>query len=122
MVNFNWIQITRWSARVVSLLILVLLGILLVGEGFPPFSSLAPNEKLMFFGFLIMSAGLVWAWWQPMAGGALTMLGFVFFAGVNMLSSGQLPAGWVFPLFPLTGALHIVYGFQLYCSRQRQSN
>jgi Na+/alanine symporter len=118
MKQVNWVEITRWSARVVSLLILVLLIVLVITEGLPSITSLTTIEILLFAGFFIMAAGLVWAWWQPMAGGAVTMLGFIFFSAINLVSSGSLPGGWVYPLLPLTGSLHIVYGFQLYCRRQ----
>jgi len=118
MKQVNWIEITRWSARMVSVLLLVLVLVIFFGEGPPAFASLTATELLMMFFFWLMAAGLVWAWWHPMAGGALTLLAFLFFAGVNLVSSGSLPNGWVFPLFPLNGALHLVYGFQRYCCRR----
>jgi hypothetical protein len=99
--------IVRWTARIVSLGLIVLFAVFAVGEGPPPILPLSVHTLM--FGLLAVSlVGLLVAWRYEALGAALALSGSVGFYVANFYASGfrSLPSGWVFPLLLATPLLY----------------
>ena len=104
--------VVRWIARVLGTLTVLLIVLMAVAEGIPSPSSLTPAERLLFVAVIVMLVGLVTAWKWELAGGLLTICGYVFFAIVEQ----EILLPWVFLLILIIGVL-----FLLSWSLQRRS-
>ncbi len=103
----------RWAARLASVVCLAIIFFFFVGEGID-FSAVRPVEYigLVFFplGVLI---GLVLAWREELAGGAVACLSIAaFYIIYGALLSGRFWQGWAFLPFLIPGVLFLFYGFQ----------
>ncbi len=102
------LSVIRYIARLFSILLIVLVVMLSIGEGLPNPVTLSSVELLLFASLLIMLVGLVLSWQKEDTGGIITILGFILFFIVNSVSSGSLRLGFFFLLFPLTGILFVL--------------
>jgi len=102
------LSVIRYIARLFSILLIVLIVSLSIGEGLPNPSILSITEILLFVALLVMLVGLVLSWQHEYFGGLLTIIGFILFFIVNYFSSGSLRLGFFFLLFPLTGILFVL--------------
>jgi hypothetical protein len=94
-----------WAARILDAGLLLLLALLIAGEGVPPPSRLMAIEKLAFLAHLLMLAGLLLAWKWPGWGGAALLAGWLFYWSVSGTRSALSP---VSTLFGLVAALFLV--------------
>jgi len=97
----------RWVARVLGTLIVLLFVFLTAVQGIPSPSSLTPAERLLFVAVIVMLVGLVSAWKWELAGGLLTICGYVLFAIVEQ----EILLPWVFSLILITGVLFLLSWF-----------
>ncbi len=106
------INIIRWTARVIGLLVLISLLAFTLIAGLPRLIAMDLAAFIHFLSFLVMVSGLFLAWkWEGL--GSLVILGgFGAFFVLNWILWGSPALGWVFTLFPMVGLLH------LYCWRQ----
>ncbi|MGD0694078.1 MAG: hypothetical protein ABSB82_04425 [Terriglobia bacterium] len=98
------IEILRWTARILGTLLVLLFLVFLVGEGPPRPSTLTTPEKLMFVGTGIMLLGLILAWRWPGLGGAMALLGYLFFGTVAGVRSAVMSP---FAVGGVSGMLHL---------------
>ncbi len=98
------VNVLRWAARVLTLLLVMLFATMAFGEGLPSPWILTRPEKLAFLALIVMLAGLVSAWRWEAVGGILILVGYAFFALVNH----QVIISWAFSLFPVAGILFLL--------------
>lgn len=118
----TFITILRWTARIISVLAILLFGLMFLQDGLPLFLFADDDPELAFhmwalFGMLI-SLGLGWKWEGLSA--ALTLLFFIadeIALLIYGLRTVGLPDGLAFPLsafsfpfiiFPLGGVLYLI--------------
>lgn len=99
----------RWTARLWSVLSVILLFLFFIGEGVQ-IARVAPKEwlGLLFFPIGIV-IGLMIAWWREALGGAITIFslaGFYFIYGLML--SGAFPKGWAFFMFTAPGFIYLI--------------
>lgn len=102
-------MILRWTARLLSVVLVALFCVFFLGEGHPPFFAL--SVQTMESSFLMLSLmGLLVAWRYEVFGGMLGMAGCVGFYLTDFAASGyhRLPGGWVFPLLFITPVLYLL--------------
>ncbi len=89
-------QILRWTARVLGTLLVLLVVVLMIGEGVPKPSILTAPEKLMFAPLIVMLLGLILAWRWEGTGGTLALSGYLLFGVLGpRLASSPFMAGGV---------------------------
>lgn len=95
----------RWIARIWSVASIALILAFIVGE-----RSLPSNARewigFVFFPFGI-SAGMILAWRNELAGGALTVASLVVFYLVQRAMAGVFPQGWAWLVFAAPGFLFL---------------
>ena len=96
----------RWIARIIGLLLVGLVLLIMVGEGFNPL-ALNRNESGMTGAFLVALVGMLLLWRWEGIGGIVALAGMVAFYAVNYAASGRFPSGWVFPVCFLPGILSL---------------
>ena len=81
------VMMTRWSARVLSSLIVLFFGFFLfahlVGDQGGPSRPLVWNDYVILFTLVISLVGLLLAWKWELAGAALTLIAVAVCAAVN---------------------------------------
>jgi hypothetical protein len=97
----------RWIARVGATLLLIIVIMLIFGEGVPSV-KLTVTEIILFIPFLVMVAGLAVSWKVECLGGFLTVGGFIVFWAIDSIASGNLSIGKFFFFFPAVGVLFIL--------------
>jgi len=107
----------RFLAHLFSVLLIVVVILLTLGETFPGSSDATSREFLLTISLIIMLVGLFAAWKWEGIGGSLIILGFLLFLILNSVFSDFLKLGFFFLLFPLTGIL-----FLLCCLREKNKN
>ena len=93
------INLLRWLTRILGILLIFVIVLFAVGEGFPNPLALTVDEQLGFVALIIMLAGLILAWKFEGMGGLLVIIGYIFFVALN---SRILGLG-VFMIFPIVG-------------------
>lgn len=109
----TFLFILRWTARLASVVCLAIIFLFFVGEGFD-YRAVAFKEwiGLLFFPLGVL-VGLVFAWREESAGGAIAVLSVAaFYLVYGWLLSGQLWQGWAFLPFLVPAALFLLYGFE----------
>jgi hypothetical protein len=97
----------RWTARVLTLLLIGVILAILVGEGFNPL-NLKGIEVPQMALFWTACIGMVLAWrWQAM-GALLSVGGLILFFAVECAVTGRLPKGLFFYLMLLPGILFLM--------------
>jgi len=107
----------RFLAHLFSVLLIVVVILLTLGETFPGSSDATSREFLLTISLIIMLVGLFTAWKWEGIGGSLIILGFLLFLILNSVFSDFLQLGFFFLLFPLTGIL-----FLFCCLREKNRN
>lgn len=97
------VLILFYLPRLLGLFLVILLSMLLFGQGLPDFQAISVDERLMFVCMLLMLTGLLSGFKWDAAGAFFILTGFTFFA---LLENG-FPGGWVFLLLLLTGLLYL---------------
>ena len=108
-----WLFLLRWAARIASVVCIAIIFLFFVGEGID-FSNVAAAEYvgLLFFPLGVM-IGLVLAWREEFAGGAVTVISIAaFYIIYGAILSGKLWQGWAFLPFLIPGFLFMLYGLQ----------
>jgi hypothetical protein len=100
----------RWAARVLAALLVALVLVVLVGEGFHPLrlKGLEPVQMALFWTACV---GMVLAWRWPVIGGGLSLGGMTLFFVVELAVTGGLPRALFLYLMLLPGILFLVGGF-----------
>ncbi len=100
--------VLRWTARVIGTLILAFVALHLAGRGLPKIGNFAPQEGLLWAGFVLCLVGFALLWKWELTGGIVALAGIALFYAMNFALSGKLPGGWVFPIFFIPGLFSIV--------------
>jgi hypothetical protein len=100
----------RWTARVLSALLIGIVLLIFIGEGGPNPFKLSATEAVQMTLFLATCAGLVTAWRWPLVGGLISLVGISLFFAVEMALTGQLPRG-LFPFMPIPAVLFLLSVF-----------
>ena len=95
----------RATARFLGSILFLMISMFAIGEGIPNPFSLALNEAISFFSFVVMLTGLIVAWRLEGIGGMVVLLGYLVFVLINPFSL----SGGVIAIFPLTGALFVIF-------------
>ena len=101
-------RVLRWTARILSALLALLLLVIFVGEfDASGFQSLDLRESLMMLFIFAVWCGYFAGWKSPGAGSFLILMGMTAFYASDIAFSGTLPNGPVFPLMIVPGALYL---------------
>ncbi|MGB7767253.1 MAG: hypothetical protein WBN22_00165 [Verrucomicrobiia bacterium] len=98
----------RWSARILSILVVGILLVFACGEGLnlPHFTA---RELLLFVFFpLGFCVGMVVAWWREGLGGGITVGSLAAFYLADYLMSSSFPRGWAFVALAAPGFLFLL--------------
>ena len=107
--KISLLYLLRSIARMVSLGLLILVVMVIVGEGLPNFREFTRGEIADSIAFVAMIAGLLVGWWRELVGAVLILGGFTAFMAAEYVSSGDVGISWIFMLFPVAGALYLAY-------------
>lgn len=113
----TFVSTVRFLAHLFSVLLIVVVILLTLGETFPGSTNSTIREILLTLSLLTTLVGLFAAWKWEGIGGSLIILGFLFFLIFNSVFSDFLQLGFFFLLFPLTGIL-----FLFCCLREKNRN
>ena len=97
----------RWTARVLSALLVGLVLVIFIGEGFNPL-KLKGVEAIQMTFFWTTCIGMVIAWRWQVIGGALALGGMILFFAVERFVTGGFPRGPIFYLMLMPGILFLV--------------
>ena len=97
------INIIRWIARITGALLLILIAVFAIGEGFPNPMTLSREELLLFIAVSTMEIGLLLAFKWELPGSLLIIGGYIFFV---IVERNILP-GPIFPIFFLVGLFYL---------------
>src|SRR5208283_2338092 len=100
----------RWTARVLSVLLIGLILAILLGEGFNPL-NLKGIEPLQMFLFFTTCIGMVVAWRWELLGGSISVAAMALFLAVEFGVTSRLPNGLTFYLMLVPGILFLLSGF-----------
>ena len=106
-------NILRWLARISTLLIVLLLLVMFIGEAW---GNLGPihftlEESLEMAATLVMAAGALLAWRMERLGGWLCFGGGFVFVLVESVASGKLDLVWFPMVFLIGGVLYLLSGY-----------
>jgi hypothetical protein len=93
------ISLLRWLTRIMTVILLLVVLLFVISEGFPFTQALTLAEKLGFAALAIILAGFVFGWKYEAAGGLLVIAGYIFFCIINRRILGL----GVFSIFPVVG-------------------
>jgi hypothetical protein len=93
----------RWLARLLTVLVVGLVLLIFVGEGFNPLDLKGVEVVQMIF-FWTACIGMVLAWRWQVIGGAISLGAMMLFITVEFVVTGRLPGGF-FYLMLLPGLL-----------------
>src|SRR5271157_4717263 len=112
MATGSFALVSRWTARVWSILSIVFVLVFAIGEGMGggPRPSLQEWVGLALFPIGV-GVGLVVAWFREELGGTLALGCLIAFYVWNLLRSGHLPQGPFFFLMAAPGLLFLIAGF-----------
>jgi hypothetical protein len=104
------LQVVRWTARGLSVVMVGILLLFLFGEGdLSEFSKLTLREWIgLLFYPLGVVVGMILAWFRPGVGGTVTVGSLLGFYLVQLLLWGDLPGGPFFVLFASPGFLFLL--------------
>jgi hypothetical protein len=98
--------LARWTARVVSLLLVLMVLTILVGEGFHPV-GVTGTQAAQFAAFAVVLAGLLAAWRWELAGALAALIGLTSFEGLEFSARGGFAYG-AFPWFAVPALLYLL--------------
>jgi hypothetical protein len=99
----------RSIARTFSAVILILVAMVVIGQGKPDFESFSQGEIFSTIMFGLMLAGLILGWWRELLGAVLILGGFAAFMVSEYVTSGDAGISWIFMMFPISGILFLLY-------------
>jgi hypothetical protein len=102
-------RVGRWVARILGLLLALLFLVLAIAEDMPLLSRSDIRLTLGTLGFLLMTAGLILAWVQPLLGALCALVGYVLHITVVSVSAGNV----LFLLVVAVSLLHILCWLRL---------
>lgn len=110
--NVNRIALLRWSARIASaglalLLLTFFVGESLAGDG-PDLSHLSDAETLEFIAMAGMLAGGLLGFWREAAGGWLCLFAGMLFNAVESWSGGGLDLFWFSTVYMVIGLAYLL--------------
>jgi hypothetical protein len=97
----------RWIGRILGVLLVGLVLLFMIGEGFNPL-RLNSLEIPLASALFIALAGMLLVWRRELLGGTMVVAGMLAFYSINFAASGRLPGGSVFPLCFVPGILALV--------------
>jgi hypothetical protein len=97
----------RWAARVLSAVLVGIVLVIFIGEGFNPLrlKGLEPVQMALFWTACL---GMVLAWRWPVIGGALSLGGMTLFFAVELAVTGGFPRALFLYLMLLPGTLFLL--------------
>jgi hypothetical protein len=107
--KISLLYLIRSIARTISAMLLILVVMMIIGEGLPNFRIFSRGEIVSSVMFIAMIAGLILGWWRELVGAILILGGFLSFMASEYIASGDTGMGLIFVLFPLAGALYLIY-------------
>ena len=107
--KISLLYLLRSIARMVSFALLILVVMVIVGEGLPDVRAFTRGEIVSAIAFVVMIAGLVVGWWRELAGALLIVGGFLAFMASEYAGSGDVGMSGIFLLFPFAGSLFFLY-------------
>jgi hypothetical protein len=99
----------RWLTRLLTVLVVGLVLMIFLGEGFNPL-NLKDVEVVQMIFFWTACIGMVLAWRWQVIGGAISLGAMILFITVEFVVTGRLPGGF-FYLMLLPGILFMVDAF-----------
>jgi hypothetical protein len=97
--------LARWTARVASVLLVLMVVAILVGEGAPRMKDSSVAQICQFTAFGVVLAGLLAAWRWELAGAVAALLGLGVFEAIEFAVSGR----FVFRAFPWFAVPALLY-------------
>jgi hypothetical protein len=99
--------VVRWTSRILGVLLVGLVLVFMIGQGFNPL-SLNSTEISLASALLVALTGMLLVWRQELLGGTMVVAGMLAFYSINFATSGRLPGGSIFPLCFVPGILALV--------------
>lgn len=110
--KIHLLYLLRSIARTISTSLFILVVMIIIRIIRTP----SPNERLFPRGEIVSSvmlvamlAGLLLGWWRELVGAILILGGFLLFMASEYVASGDAGMGLLFMLFPVAGALYLIY-------------
>lgn len=103
------IKTTRWTARIVGLVLILFSLFFFIGERLEARNPLHPYNVLVFTVLGIGLAGLILAWWKARLGGIISLISFIVFnilAACSPVEGSRYMLLLLFPLLP--SLLHLL--------------
>jgi|WetSurMetagenome_2_1015567.scaffolds.fasta_scaffold31341_2 hypothetical protein len=107
--KISLIYLVRSIARMVSAASLIFLTMIVIGAGKPDLRALPRGEMVSAGALAVIVVGLVLGWWRELVGAILVLGGFFGFLASLYVTSGEMGMSPIFMLFPLSGALFLLY-------------
>ncbi len=103
-------NVVRWTARILALLLVGVFLVFMVGQGFNPL-ALKGAEIAQSAVLLVALAGMLLLWRWELPGGTMVVAGMAAFYAINFAAAGRFPGHFVFPLCFVPGVLAIICGW-----------
>lgn len=101
------VKIVRTVARSIGPLLFIVMLTLAIGQGgMNRLMNLTGAETIAFVSIITMFFGILWSYTHEIAAGILIMLGYAVLA----FTVGNIIPGTIYPIFFITGALHVYCG------------
>ena len=101
------VNLIRIIARGIGPVLFLIMLVFAVGQGgIDKLISLTGTESMIFVGILTMFFGIIWAYQNEIAGGILIVIVYIVLAIIQ----GSFIPNAIFPIFFITGILHIYVG------------
>jgi hypothetical protein len=107
--KISLLYLIRSIARTVATFLFILIVMMIIEKGLPNFRIFSRGEMVSSVLFIAMVAGLLLGWWRELVGAILILGGFLSFMASEYMVSGDAGIGLIFMLFPLAGALYLIY-------------
>jgi hypothetical protein len=102
------VPVLRWSARITGSLLVLLFALFSLGEGLPDPALLSASQLLMFASMTVALLGMVAGWHSDEIGGILIVSGKLVFDLVNVVTTGHVAGGPIFPIVWVPGILFLL--------------
>ena len=102
----------RWIARILGLVLVFVVISITIQNGIQNLLGLGLANIILNLCLLLMLIGIIIGLKWDTAGGVIIIVGFTSFWIVNIITTGTIRLGWVFPLFPIVGAFFLIYGLR----------
>lgn len=100
-----WAAACRWTARIIGTLLVLTIVLFAIGEGMPnPFTQ-PMAVQVGFLALALIVIGILGAWRWELAGGTLSLVGWVLFAVAVIHPAKRL--NWFVSALALPGVLYV---------------